>query len=101
MFSAMLWIRSRLRKVGVGFLDQVVFVTVTQLVRQIGSTARGRAAGFFLNSSFASVTVSNRLFWHQALEMTVFSTVLSSGPKIVRPGGTWDYRAAVTAFTWV
>jgi hypothetical protein len=68
-FSAMFRIRSGLRKIGIGILDQFIFVTVTQLVRQVRPAAGGAAARFLFNRSLATVTIERIWFWHCALKM--------------------------------
>jgi hypothetical protein len=65
VLSAVLRIRSRLRKICVGVLEHFVLITMTQLALQVWVAGGGGYACFFFNRALLSIAVRVILFRHR------------------------------------
>ena len=101
VFSTVLRIIAGFRKVRIRVFEQFIFVPVAYLTLQIRLALRGRHGGFLFDCTLVQIAVWVFLFWHRLRRMRKSAPVLSPGPEIVRPGGYFRYRAAVTALTSV
>src|ERR1700722_11891130 len=76
VLSAVLRIRSRLRKICVGVLEHFVLITMTQLALQVWFAGGGGYACFFFNRALLSIAVRVILFWHRGYGLRVSAAAL-------------------------